>query len=157
MNDSETGAATPRSPGWLRIILIGRNPKRTLSRAVVLAVVCYVFFKYVVFESIVLPVRVEGNSMFPTYHDKTRNFVNRLAYRRSEPQRGDVVGIRMAGPRVMLLKRIVGMPGETVSFADGHLFINGKQFDEPYLKNPMPAPDLEPETLEADEFYVIGD
>src|SRR5436190_5693518 len=157
MNDTETAATTARSTGWLRIILIGRNPKRTLVRALVLAAVCYVLFKFFIFRTIVLPVRIEGNSMSPTYHDKGRNFVNRLAYRHSEPLRGDVVGIRMAGPSVMLMKRIVGLPGETIAFEYGRLIINGERIDEPYLKHPAPAPDLEPETLEPDEFYVIGD
>ena len=76
-----------------------------------------------------LPVRIEGNSMFPTYHDRGVNFVNRLAYRHIEPQRGDIVGIRMAGPSVMLMKRIVGLPGETVAFEHGRLIINGEEID----------------------------
>src|SRR5689334_21380194 len=117
MNTMEPAAfPAARSPGWLRIAVIGRNPKRTAIRALVLALFCFVLFKFFVFRVIVLPVRIEGYSMFPTYHDRGVNFVYRLAYRHSPPQRGDVVGIRMAGPSVMLMKRIVGMPGETVAF-----------------------------------------
>lgn len=95
--------------------------------------------------------------MFPTYHDRGVNFVNRLAYRHTEPQRGDVVGIRMAGPSVMLMKRIVGMPGETIAFEKGQLLINGERIDEPYLKFHSPAPDLDPVKLGPNEYYVIGD
>ena len=157
MNNMESGATTPRIPGWLRIAVIGRNPKRTLVRAVVLAIFCYVFFKFFVFRLIVLPVRIEGNSMFPTYKDRGVNFVNRLAYRHIEPQRGDIVGIRMAGPSVMLMKRIVGLPGETVAFEHGRLIINGQEIDEPYLKHRSPAPRLDPVTLGPDQYYVIGD
>lgn len=157
MNNMEPGATAARIPAWLRIALIGRNPKRTLVRAVILAVACFLFFKLFVFQVIVLPVRIEGNSMFPTYHDRGINFVNRLAYRHSEPQRGDVVGIRMAGPKVMLMKRIVGLPGETVAFEHGCLLINGVAIDEPYLKHPLAAPYLEPVTLGTNEYYVIGD
>jgi signal peptidase I len=157
MNNMETGATVTRLPGWLRIALIGRNPKRTLVRAIVLAVGCFLFFKLFFFKVIVLPVRIEGNSMFPTYHDRGINFVNRLAYRHSQPQRGDIVGIRMAGPSVMLMKRIVGLPGETVAFDHGRLVINGLPIPEPYMKTHAPAPFLDPVTLGSNEYYVIGD
>jgi signal peptidase I len=157
MNNMEPGAIAARSPGWLRIALIGRNPKRTLIRAIILAVFCFVFFKFFVFKFIVLPVRIEGYSMFPTYRDWGINFVNRLAYRHSEPQRGDVVGIRMAGPSIMLMKRIVGLPGETVAFEHGELLINGVAIAEPYMKQHSPAPFMDPVTLGPGEYYVIGD
>jgi signal peptidase I len=156
----EPAATAARFPGWLRvvrIIAIGRNPKRTLMRAGVLGVVCFVFFKFYFFEQIIRQVRVDGNSMFPTYHDGTRNYVNKLAYRHADPKRGDVVAIRMAGEHEMLLKRIVGLPGETVAFAHGKLLINGKDIDEPYLKQHSLPPDMDPVTLKPDEYYVIGD
>jgi signal peptidase I len=156
----EPAATAARFPGWLRVvrvIAVGRNPKRTLIRAVVLGVVCFVFFKFFFFEHIVRQVRVDGNSMFPTYHDGTRNYINKLAYRREDPKRGDVVAIRMAGEHEMLLKRIVGLPGETVAFAHGRLLIDGKEIAEPYLQHHSPAPDMDPVTLKPREYYVIGD
>jgi signal peptidase I len=153
----EPGATATRTPGWLRIALIGRNPRRTAIRAAVLAVSCFLFFKFLVFQYIVLPVRIEGFSMYPTYHDWGINFINRLAYRHTLPQRGDVVGIRMAGPKVMLMKRIVGLPGETIAFQHGLLFINGQEMPEPYMKHYSPAPYLSPVTLGPNEYYVIGD
>lgn len=158
MNTTEPGGSVAWFPAWLRIALIGRKPKRTLIRAAILAVACYIFFKFFIFRVFLLPVRIEGNSMFPTYHDWGINFVYRLAYRDSEPRRGDVVGIRMAGPSIMLMKRIVGMPGETVSFDEkGRLVINGHLMAEPYLKQHLPAPPLDPVTLGPHEYYVIGD
>lgn len=141
----------------MRIALIGRNPKRTLVRSCILAVVCFVFFKFYFFRVVVLPVQVEGNSMFPTYHDHGWNYVNKLAYRHAEPQRGDVVGIRMSGEHAMLLKRIVGLPGETIAFVNGRLLVDGKEIEEPYMKSHRPAPDLDPVTLGPNEYYVIGD
>jgi signal peptidase I len=158
MNTMEPAAATSaRYGGWLRVALIGRNPKRTLVRAAVLALVCYAFFKFFFFQKIILPVRIEGNSMFPTYRDMGRNYVNKLAYRHTDPQRGDVVGIRMSGEHVMFLKRIVGLPGETIAFVNGRLLVNGTPMDELYMKHHSPAPDLEPVTLGPNEYYVIGD
>ena len=157
MNTMETGVPATRSPGWLRVALIGRNPKRTAIRALVLAVFCFVFFKFFIFKFIVLPVRIEGNSMYPTYHDWGINFVNRLSYRHTLPQRGDVVGIRMAGPSVMLMKRIVGLPGETVAFENGRLMVNGAEMPEPYMQHYSYAPYMSPVTLGPNEYYVIGD
>jgi signal peptidase I len=117
-------------PGWLQAVLIGRRPKRTLVRIMVLVVLCLVVRAF-----ILLPVHVEGISMLPTYRDGSIHLVNRLAYLFHAPQRGDVVAIRLlAGEHVMYLKRIVGLPGETVSFHKGQLYINGEPMDEPYVK-----------------------
>jgi signal peptidase I len=155
--ESAANPPASRIPGWLRIAVVGRNPKRTAVRAVILAAGCFIFFKFFIFQYIVLPVRIEGSSMYPTYHDRGVNFVNRLAYRHAQPQRGDVVGIRMAGPKVMLMKRIVGLPGETVAFIRNRLIINGEEMPEPYMKQHSAAPFLPPVTLGPDEYYVIGD
>src|SRR5271165_6880667 len=96
------------APAWWRIMLLGRRPKRTLARIAILVSVCFVVFCFVL-----RPVRIEGISMFPTYREHRINFINRLAYLFHEPRRGDVVGVRfLAGPHVMYLKRIIGLPGE---------------------------------------------
>lgn len=146
-----------RKPGWLQIVLIGRRPKATLVRIVVLVALCVVVFKFVL-----LVIQVDGISMEPTYHNHRINFVYRLAYLRHEPQRGDVVAIRfsnpglLATPHAMLMKRIIGLPGETVSFHNGHAYINGQLLDEPYLKKSC---DWEhgPIKCGPDEYYVVGD
>jgi signal peptidase I len=160
---------SPQSPGWLRIVLIGRNPKMTLMRIVVLVVTSFVVFKF-----ILLPARVEGISMLPNYKNCSWNLINRLAYLRHEPQRGDVVGIRFsraetntpAGiylaanwlepPHVMLLKRIVGLPGETIAFVGGQVMINDEVLDEPYEKNACDW-NRPPVKLGPDEYFVVGD
>jgi len=138
-------------PRWLQIVVIGRNPKVTLVRVAVLIVTCFVVFRF-----ILLPARIEGISMLPTYQDRSVNFVNRLAYRWHEPQRGDVVGIRLAGPHVMYMKRIIGLPGETVAFKNGHVLINGEVLDEPYEKSACDW-NCPPVKLGLDEYYVVGD
>jgi signal peptidase I len=142
---------SPPRPGWLCIITFGRNPRVTLIRILILVAVCFVVFKF-----IFLPLRVSGISMEPTYHDRSINFLNRLAYLTHGPRRGDVVNIRYAGPHVMLMKRIVGLPGETIEFVHGTIFINGVPLAEPYEKNPCnwTSP---PEKIGADEYFVVGD
>ena len=146
-------AQTPRLPDWLRIALVGRNFKFTLARIVVLVVTCFVVF----FSGLVLlPIRSEEISMLPTYKEGSVNFVNRLAYLRHGPQRGDVVGIRLAGIHVMYMKRIIGLPGETVAFVKGRVLINGEVLNEPYEKYDCDW-NLPPVKLGANEYFVVGD
>jgi signal peptidase I len=147
-----SNAAEVKTPGWVQRVLIGRNPKRTLVRSAVLVVVCLVVFHY-----FLQPVRVQGGSMLPTYQEDGIHFVNRLAYLFHPPRRGDVVVIHLlAGQHVMYLKRIVGLPGETVAFHEGRLYINGQPLAEPYVKVPCdwerPA-----EVVGPDHYYVVGD
>ena len=146
-----TDVEVPRQAGLAQRILIGRNPQRTLVRVVVLIVVCVVVFKF-----LLLPIQVDGVSMVPTYKDRSVNFVNRLPYLFREPRRGDVVAIRLAGKHVMYLKRIIGLPGETVGFHHGRAVINGRILDEPYLKQPCNWEEPS-EVVGPDEYYVVGD
>jgi signal peptidase I len=94
--------------------------------------------------------------MLPTCPEHTKYWVNRIAYLRHEPQRGDIVAIKLAGIHDMLLKRIIGLPGETVAFSDGHVLINGDVLDEPYETNYCDW-EQPPETLTNNEYYVVGD
>jgi len=148
---SNAGRKQPRLHHWVRIAVIGRNPKITLVRVAVLIVTCFIVFKF-----ILLPIRVEGISMEPNYKDRSWNLVNRFVYLRHEPQRGDVVSIRLAGPHVMYMKRIIGLPGETVAFEDGRVLINGEVLDEPYEKSRCDW-NCPPVKLGPDEYYVVGD
>jgi len=135
----------------LKIAAVGRNPRRTLVRAAVLGVTCYLIFSF-----ILLPVRVTGISMEPTYHDHSINFSNRLAYLFHEPRRGDVVTIRLAGIHDMFMKRIIGLPGETVSFVHGKVYIDGSPLAEPYVINPSHW-NVAPVKLDSTQYFVVGD
>jgi signal peptidase I len=154
----ETQSGTGHGSRW-RILAVGRNPKRTLARAAILAVVSVVVFKFVL-----LPVRVEGASMAPTYSDHSVNFVNRLSYLWHPPRRGDVVGIRLtppsangwSAPHIMYLKRIIGLPGEAISFVNGRVQVNGQTLDEPYEKGPCDWR-MAPVTLGPNEYFFVGD
>jgi signal peptidase I len=138
-------------PSWLQAITVGRNPRHTLIRLAILVV-----SSFIIFDFVLLPIRVTGISMLPTYQDRSINVVNRLAYLHHPPQRGDVVSIRFAGNHVMYMKRIIALPGETVGFEHGRVIINGDILDEPYEKDScnwnVPAVKLGP-----DEYYVVGD
>src|ERR1700677_1162421 len=153
MSDPTTTTSPGPRPHWLQVIAVGRNPRNTLIRISILVTVAFVlFFSHLV----LLPVQVEGPSMLPTYKDPSINFVNPLAYLWHEPRRGDVVSVRYAGLHVMLMKRIIGLPGETVAFDDGTVLINGQPLAEPYRKWPSQWT-LPPKTLSADEYFIVGD
>jgi len=136
---------------WLRRITIGRNRRVTLIRGTILAILTVIAFKLSV-----LPVRVTGISMLPNYRDGEAHYIYRLAYRKHDPQRGDVVAVRFAGPSIMLLKRVVGLPGERIGFSTGHVTVNGQSLDEPYPLWPSNW-EREPVELAPDEFFVVGD
>ncbi|MBM3838959.1 MAG: signal peptidase I [Verrucomicrobia bacterium] len=127
-----TEAAPPPPDPWLKRLVIGRNPRWTLARVFVVVVIVFVLFKFVF-----IPIKVVGISMEPTYVEGRIRLVNKLAYRHSEPQRGDIVAVQLKSERVVLLKRIIGLPGERVVFADRKIYVNGKELDEPYVKLPV--------------------
>ena len=137
-------------PLWRRL-LIGRNPKITLIRIAVLVLAVLLTYRFAI-----VPVQIKGPSMLPTYQENGVNFVNRLAYFSHEPQRGDVVTIRYSGTSIMLMKRVIGLPGETVAFHEGRAMINGVALDEPYLKY---TSDWEraPVTVKTGQYFVVGD
>lgn len=105
-----------------------------------------------------MPVRIAGISMSPTYADKSFNFVNRLAFKWSAPKRGDVVAFRFSDLRMrpIYMKRIIGLPGETIEIRYGVVFINGKPLDEPYVKDRYPW-QVPPRVLADNEYFAIGD
>ena len=147
----DTGAQDHKLPRWLVRIAIGSDPVRTLTRVAVLILLSLVVFNFVLW-----PIKVDGISMLPTYHEGNVNFINRLAFLFRPPHRGDIVSIRYAGKHRMLLKRVIGLPGETVAFHDGHLVINGQPMEEPYVKYQCDW-EIPAEQVGPGEYYVVGD
>jgi signal peptidase I len=132
-------------------LLFGSNPRATLIRATALVALAFILFRF-----ILLPLRLQGISMLPTYEDGAINFANRAAYWLREPIRGDVVAIRMAGPSVMYVKRIVGLPGERLEIVMGTVLVNGQPMVEPTVLYRIPW-NLHAFTLGPDEYFVVGD
>ena len=94
--------------------------------------------------------------MLPTYSSGRLSLVNRLAYLNSPPRRGDIVAIRLAGPHVVYIKRIVGLPGERLAVDEGQIIINGKPLMEPYVRHRHDWR-REEMVLGANEYFVVGD
>lgn len=132
---------------WKTPLIRGNVLRVTLS----LALFCYGFFTWVLW-----PVKVSGRSMTPTYVDGSRHFINKLAYWSAKPQRGDVVALRARDGDVYL-KRIIGLPGEFVSFESGIPHVNGVAMRETYTQTKVPWKSRDAAQLGTDEYYVIGD
>ncbi|RMG47152.1 MAG: signal peptidase I [Acidobacteria bacterium] len=99
---------------------------RDLLFSIVVAILVIVF--------VVQPVRVEGTSMLPHLHNGERIFINKFIYRFDRIERGDIVVFWYPNdPDKSFIKRVIGLPGETVAIRNGVVYINGQPLDEPYL------------------------
>lgn len=155
METTDTPDEIPHRTPWWQIVLIGRNPRVTLIRLLLTVALAFAVFRWVL-----LPIRVTGISMAPTFRDGQKAYVNRLSLRLHPPQRGDILGIRTSGIHTMFLKRVIALPGERVRIMRGHVLIDGELLDEPYLVKPAPwnwPADGHEEVLGPDEYLMIGD
>jgi signal peptidase I len=110
----------------------------------------------VVFTQVLMPLHIEGRSMEPTYDDGSFIFCWRGQFLFSEPERGDVVVIRFSGRHVTLLKRVVGLAGDTVEFRNGALFVNNTWVKEPYVRMPSDW-NMAARKVEQNKVFVVGD
>lgn len=101
--------------------------------------------------------RIEGSSMEPSLHDGEYVLISKVSYWFGSPRRGDVVVFRFPhDPSRDFIKRIIGLPGETIAIRDGRVFINGRPLEEPYIRGPM-VYTYGPVTLGPEEYFVLGD
>ncbi|MGH8913922.1 MAG: signal peptidase I, partial [Acidimicrobiia bacterium] len=145
-----------------------------LLTALVIAVVIKTF--------LVQPFWIPSESMLHTIQVNDRVMVNKLAFQLGEPQRGDVVvfrdpaapeieeslpeavirsvleavGIRTRG-REDLIKRVIGLPGDSITISDNQVHIDGVAIEEPYLDEGLVMPDEGPFTVGEGEVFVMGD
>ncbi len=138
-------------PGFIQRFFFPALTGKFVVRLLLVGLVSYLVFSY-----LLIPLRIQGRSMEPTYHDGSFAFCWRPAYLFTPPERFDVVVIRYAGHRVMLLKRILALEGETLEFRRGDLYINGQKVAEPYVQNHSNW-DLPPRRVDPGKVYVVGD
>jgi len=128
-----------------------RSWGRDLVIALSLAVVIIIFFYQ--------PVKVEGTSMTPLISDQERIFINKFVYRFEPIARGDVVVFWYPLDRSKsFIKRVVGLPGDTVEIREGRVYVNGTYLPEPYV--PPESADfgaMSATQIPAGEYFVMGD
>lgn len=132
----------------------GKSFLREAAETIVLAVVLFLLLQLVVRN-----FRILGASMLPTLETGQFVLVERVSYWFSEPRRGDVVIFEYPrAPQEDFIKRIIGLPGETVEIESGSVYINGNLLVEPYLAG-QPTLTYRPIrlTLGPDEYFVMGD
>lgn len=104
--------------------------------------------------------QVSGSSMETTLSDGDQLIVDKISYRFRDPKRYDIIVFPYQyEPNTYYIKRIIGLPGETVQIIDGYIYIDGEQLDENYGNELMNDPGIaaEPLTLGEDEYFVLGD
>ncbi len=101
--------------------------------------------------------RVDGTSMLDTLHENNIMGVSRLHYRLNEPQRGEIITCNYPGEgNKLFVKRIIGLPGETIEIREGTVYIDGEPIAETYLTR-VDDQSMDPITLAKDEIFVMGD
>ncbi|HAM88702.1 MAG: Signal peptidase I [Candidatus Falkowbacteria bacterium GW2011_GWC2_38_22] len=133
-----------------------------LIKIVVISLVIIIPIRYFLIQ----PFYVKGASMEPNFFDHEYLIIDEITYRFNEPQRGDIVVFRYPrNPQEFFIKRMIGLPGETLQIKDGVVTIfnsekpEGFTLDEGYLPEGLKTYGLSEEkiTLSADEYYVLGD
>ena len=104
---------------------------------------------------------IPSESMETTLLINDRVLVNKISYRLHDIHRGDVVVFARPdeepGEIRDLIKRVIGLPGETVEGHDGSIYINGQRLDEPYLDSGIVTEDFDPVVVPEDQVFVMGD
>ena len=145
---SEGAAASPQNDQQLRVL-------HSWVRDLCISVLISLFIILFVYQ----PVKVEGGSMEPGLEDQERIFINKLAYRLENIERGDVIVFRYPrDTRKNFIKRVIGLPGDRVRVTDGHVYLNGRLVPEPYVPEEYLDSRSYPEVrVPSDSYYVLGD
>jgi signal peptidase I len=134
--------------------------KPSKGKSTILEIVETIVMTVLIFAAVRLMVqnfRIEGNSMEPNLHHGQYLIIEKMTYRFSEPKRGDVVVFHYpSNPNRDFIKRIIGVPGDTVQIQRGQVLINGTSVQEPY--GPYPASyRWGPGVVGEDQYFVLGD
>ncbi len=122
-------------------------------------VVISVFIAALIIVFLYQPVKVEGTSMMPWLTDQERIFINKFVYKFEDIQRGDVVVFWYPmDTSKSYIKRVVGLPGETVRILNGRVFVNGRPLPEPYVVTDyVDQQSYQGVRVEPGHYYVLGD
>lgn len=145
--------------------LYSKKPKiKKILKSILLWVIeiaAVILTAYLIIEYAVEKTTMLGVSMNTTLNDGDKIIINKLAYLRKDPERYDVVIFKQSGNEHSYynIKRIIGIPGDTIEIAEGNVYINGEKLTEVIPVEPMRLSGLaaNPITLEENEYFVLGD
>lgn len=123
---------------------------RDIFKYIVVAVLVFLVFIFVIGLQ-----QVVGPSMYPTYKDGNVIVVNKLSYRFGSVKRGDI--IVLSESEKYMIKRVIGLPGETIEYKDNKLYINGNEYNEKYLNDNVYTEDFTSRVIPEGEYLVLGD
>lgn len=123
-----------------------------------LGMVSYTFITHFIFQS----VRVDGQSMVPTLENSGSYWLDRFAYVASAPRQGDIVALKDPQDNVLVVKRVIALPGQSVYLDHGKVLVDGQPLAEPYLPDKTLTFAYEKNESEffvmgKDQFFVLGD
>ena len=106
---------------------------------------------------VIQPFRVSGESMETTFRHGEYLIVDQISYRFTEPSYGEVIVFRYPeNPSQHFIKRLIGLPGDTIEINDSVVSVNGVELDEPYARTIEPLYNFKSE-LDTNEYFVLGD
>lgn len=124
---------------------------RDVVGTIVLAVAIFFVLQFTIQSFIVY-----GQSMENSFHDGQRVLVSKVAYTFGSPQRGDIVIFRPPTDHQDYIKRIIGLPGDTVEIKQGAVYVNNVKLSEPYIKD-SPNYTYKAIVVPIDNYFVLGD
>jgi len=126
-------------------------------REVVETILPAVFIALMIHLFLAQATRVEGYSMEPTLHGQERLVIEKLSFHFHQPERGDIVVLRVPEyGKEMLIKRVIGLPGDTIAVENGQVILNGQPLGENYINGP-PRGNYGPTIIPDDSVFVMGD
>jgi signal peptidase I len=146
---TEDRAPSRSAPGFVGWLLQGA---REIGETVIPAVVIALFINLFLAQA----TQVLGQSMEPTLHSSQRVVIEKVSYRLHGPRRGDIVVISSGDRSEMLIKRVVGLSGETIEVQKGRVLVNGELLEEPWAVN-QGGGRFGPETVPPLHVFVLGD
>ena len=148
-------------PGSTDSALEGQTTGRFRSRALrffvdVAETLILSILLFVAINAVSARIRVDGHSMEPSLQSGEFVIVNKLAYKLVSPDIGDVIVFHYPrDPEQEYIKRVIGLPNDSVEIANGSVFVNGEEINEPYIAAP---PNYQSEvTVPEDSLFVLGD
>lgn len=141
---------------------VNKTSIRKIICEICLYIVLFVVCIYVVPNYVLQRTVVSGSSMLDTLHDGESMLVEKVSYRFKDPSRFDIIVFYPYGrddKEDYYVKRVIGLPGETIQIKGKDIYINGEILEENYGKDPISDEGIaiEPITLADDEFFVLGD